>query len=133
MYKLTKENNTVIRISDYALIPLPPNTPEGWNYMDWLASGGIPEPYVEPPVTEADYANAIQTMLDTKAQEYRYDNIHTANGWATRFADALALQAWGAACWTYSEVVEADVLSGTRAMPTIAGLLAEMPVFVWPV
>lgn len=79
---------------------------------------------------QTDTTNAIQDMLDTKAQEYRYDSIHTACGWAPALADAVALKAWGAACWLKAGEIEAEVIAGTRPLPTVLEVLAEMPEFV---
>ena len=75
---------------------------------------------------------AIQDMLDRQAQEYRYDNIHTACGWADKFADALALREWGAACWQIAGQIEQDVIAGNRPLPTPEEVLAEMPEFIAP-
>ena len=76
MYKLTKENNTVIRISDNATIPLPAHEPEGWNYMDWLAAGGIPEPYV---VSFAELQEAKRQEIRASYATMDCDNYTAAN------------------------------------------------------
>jgi len=44
MYKLTKENNGVIRISDTAMIPFSLGNTDYQKYLEWLAAGNTPEP-----------------------------------------------------------------------------------------
>jgi hypothetical protein len=76
-----------------------------------------------------DITNAIQTMLDAKAREFRYDSIHTACGWAGLLDDATALKSWGAACWAKSFEIEQDIIAGKRGLLTVAKIMAEMPKF----
>lgn len=73
--------------------------------------------------------DAIQNLLDTTAQQYRYDNIHNACGWAPELPDAVALKAYGVACWNKAGQLEAEILAGTRPIMTVAEFMAEMPVF----
>lgn len=79
---------------------------------------------------------AIQSMLDKKAQEYRYDSILSARSYAgfdNPFKnEALALSTWAASCWAKAGEIEADVLASNRPMPTIEEILAEMPTFIPP-
>ncbi len=46
-YKLTG-TNAVIRVSDGAVIPADPLNSDWRDYQDWLAAGGVPDPYVPP-------------------------------------------------------------------------------------
>ena len=48
-YKLTG-TNAVIRVSDGAVIPADPLNSDWREYQDWLAAGGVPDPYVPPPL-----------------------------------------------------------------------------------
>jgi hypothetical protein len=48
MYKLT-DSTTIIRISDGAAIPPDPGHSAYVEYLEWLAEGNTPEPYVPPP------------------------------------------------------------------------------------
>lgn len=82
--------------------------------------------------TEHALTAAIQAYLDATARAHRYDNIHTACGWAGEFADASALKTWAAACWRKSGEIEAAVAAGTRLVPTEAELIAELPPLVLP-
>lgn len=50
-YQLTA-TDTVIRTSDHAFIPNDPDNRDRAEYEQWLADGGAPDPYVEPPVPE---------------------------------------------------------------------------------
>jgi len=78
--------------------------------------------------------NAIQNHLDTKAQEFRYDNMMSARsyaGYTNPFqTEAQALATWCADCWATAGTIQADVEAGTRPMPTVDEVLAELPVYV---
>jgi hypothetical protein len=39
---------------------------------------------------------------------------------------------WRDACWTAGYTVLAECEAGTRAIPTVDELIAEMPSMVWP-
>lgn len=108
---------------------------------EWAALGITEESEPAPaPLTQAEILSAaqqrltraVQIHLDTIAQSYRYDNIHTACGWADSFPDATALKTWGAACWATAGQIEAEVIAGTRAIPTGEELVALLPVFIYP-
>ena len=94
---------------------------------------------VNPPLTEAetlekaqqDITSAIQTMLDTKAQSMRYDNMMSARsyaGYPNPFqVEAQSLAVWGADCWARAGQIDIDVSNGKRPMPTVEVVLSEMP------
>ena len=44
MYKLTEENQGVIRLADNAFIPFDPANTDYQEYLKWVAEGGVPEP-----------------------------------------------------------------------------------------
>lgn len=46
------------------------------------------------------------------------------------YAECTAISLWIGSVWVYSHQVQADVLAGTREMPTIEALIAELPVLV---
>ncbi len=115
-----------------------PHDPE-WHGRDLYARAlagefGPIAPYVAPVETPEQIATrltaAVQHHLDVAARQRRYDNIHTACGWAGEFADAGALKTWAAACWRKSGEVEAAVASGARPVPTESELIAELPAIV---
>ena len=74
--------------------------------------------------------NAIQNHLDTKAQEFRYDNMMSARsytGYTNAFqAEAQALATWASECWVVAGQIEADVKAGNRDMPTVDEVLTEL-------
>jgi len=79
------------------------------------------------------FNNAIQTHLDSKAKEFRYDNMMSARSYAgydNPFqAEAQKLAVWASNCWVKAGAIEADVEAGKRDMPTIDEVLSELPVY----
>ena len=80
---------------------------------------------------------AIQNLLDTTAQQRDYDDIFTLISYVddpdpTFDAEGQAAKTWRSAVWTTARQIKADVIAGTRPMPTVEEVLSEMPVFVWP-
>jgi hypothetical protein len=51
-YQLTATNQVVIRTADNASIPNDPANRDWVEYQNWLAAGGVPDPYVPPPEPE---------------------------------------------------------------------------------
>ena len=85
-------------------------------------------------IEQANIINvAIQNHLDTKAQEFRYDNMMSARsyaGYTNQFqTEATALAQWASECWVVAGQIEADVQAGVRTMPTVDEVLAELPVY----
>lgn len=96
-----------------------------------LVSQAMPLPTVD------DYVVAIQSMLDTKAQERRYFGMESASTYAastnpTFKAEADACLAWRDAVWLTAYQVLDEVTAGTRAQPTIADMMALLPTMEWP-
>ncbi|AWC21372.1 hypothetical protein CO731_00823 [Aminobacter sp. MSH1] len=90
-----------------------------------------------PPPSVDDYKAAIVAILDSKAQERRYDNavsistyVNSTNpSWA---AEAAAFVGWRDAVWVYVYTELDKVMTGKRLQPTIAAFLEELPTMVWP-
>ncbi|WP_128941075.1 hypothetical protein [Bradyrhizobium zhanjiangense] len=51
-YQLTATDAAVIRTADQALIPNDEANRDWQEYQQWLADGGVPDPYVPPPQPE---------------------------------------------------------------------------------
>jgi len=93
-----------------------------------------------PPTPEqivAQYTGAVQQHLDNFARTRNYDGILSAATYAT--SQVLKFKAEGQyaveardATWAKCYEILAAVEAGTRPMPTMDELLAELPVLVWP-
>jgi len=79
------------------------------------------------------FNNAIQTHLDSKAKEFRYDNMMSARSYAgyenVFQEEATKLAQWASNCWITAGTIEQDVLNGNREMPSIDEVLAELPIY----
>ena len=108
-----------------------------WKIIDGALIEYVPP---APPLTQADYAAAIQALLDAKARERQYDGIHTAIGYRDDpnpnfAAEARELFIWRSAVWTYSSAELAKVTDGERPQPTVSEFMTELEAacpFVWP-
>ena len=86
---------------------------------------------------QAALTQAVQSYLDSKAQERNYDNIHTActyiNSSDPIFAsEASALLLWRDKVWRECYSILDDVKAGRKPIPSVSELLAELPSFSWP-
>lgn len=90
-------------------------------------------PYVAPAQapTQAQLVVAVQKMLDAAAREKGYDNIVSACSYAGAPNDfqteGASFLAWRSAVWTCCYAELAKVQAGTRPLPTIAEIMAELP------
>lgn len=81
----------------------------------------------------ARYTNAVQSQLDSTANQWGYDSIGNAVTYAEepavpKFqAEGQAFRAWRSACWDYCYGQLDAVTSGQRQMPTIEQLISELP------
>ncbi len=79
------------------------------------------------------YTQAIQAHMDSRAQQFGYDDIKTAVTYAEepsvpRFqAEGQAFRAWRSACWDYCYTLLAEVKAGQRELPGVDQLVAELP------
>jgi hypothetical protein len=83
------------------------------------------------------YSDAVQSLLDTEAQRRGYDGVlsmvsYSGDSHPKFGTEGSAAKSWRTACWAQCYAILAAVESGARPMPTVAELLAEMPVFVLP-
>jgi uncharacterized membrane protein YgcG len=92
---------------------------------------------MDPPLSAQDYARAVQEHVDATARGRGYDSgvslasyvASTITSWA---AEAAAFVAWRDAVWAYAYMELAKVQNAERAQPTVAELVAELPVIAWP-
>ena len=94
-----------------------------------------------PPPTAGQtieqYMAAVQGHLDTFARTRNYDSILSAATYATSTNPKFAVEGRYAveardATWSKCYEVLAAVEAGSRLMPTLDELLAELPVLTWP-
>lgn len=84
------------------------------------------------------YRKSIQSLIDAKASERQYESGATLASYVnstieTWAAEAQAFVAWRDAVWLYALAELDKVQKGERDQPSVADLLAELPVFEWPV
>lgn len=94
-----------------------------------------------PPPTVAEiiatYTTAIQKRLDDFARTRNYDGILSAATYATSVVAKFKAEGQYAveardATWAKGYEILAAVEAGTRPLPTLEGLAAELPVLAWP-
>jgi hypothetical protein len=90
-----------------------------------------------PPLTETDYANAIQERIEEEAKSRSYSNAVTCSSYAQSTnpkwsAEAVAFIAWRDAVWNYVFAQLTAVQSGSRPQPTVEEILLELPIMSWP-
>lgn len=79
--------------------------------------------------------DAVQRVLDAKAQELNYDSClsvcsYIDTGVARFDAEGRAFRAWRSAAWAKGYEILAQVQAGERGIPTEAELIAELPELV---
>lgn len=102
---------------------------------------GRPVAVPPPPPTVgeiiATYAAEIQKRLDDFAKTRNYDGILSAATYATSGVPKFAAEGQYAvsardATWAKCYEILAAVEGGTRPMPTLSEILAELPALAWP-
>jgi hypothetical protein len=105
-------------------------------------ANGYPVAVNPPPPTAAEviagHAAEIQKRLDDFARTRGYDGILSAATFAASAVPKFAAEGQYAvaardATWAKGYEILAAVEAGTRPMPTVAEVAAELPVLVWPV
>jgi hypothetical protein len=100
-----------------------------WDGGQWVVSA-IPLDQIQ-----AQVGAAVQSMIDDVCRSGvpYFRDIFSARGYVgdpnqAYHARAVALRDWSSSVWTTLDEIQADVMAGLRPLPTIAELLAELPV-----
>lgn len=127
-----------------------PVNPDGLDIITHEEVAGSPFDYVfdsgalvyspTNPPTHAEviqsFKDAIQMTLDDAARAKGYDDIVSAcsyAGYENVFqAEAIAFGVWRANVWAYGYQELAKVTAGTRPVPTVPEIIAELPALVLP-
>ena len=100
----------------------------------WIAEGNTPEPeFTEAEIVEQNKQmsiTAVQTMLDNAAKAKNYDSILSACSYAAypnQFqAEGQEFLVKRSAVWAKCYEILGEVEAGTRPVPTVSELLAEI-------
>ena len=76
MYKLTQIETTVHRLTDDTFIPFDGGNRDYQEYLEWLAEGNEPEPYVAPPSPPVTQVTAYQAKIQL-SRAGLYDSVVT--------------------------------------------------------
>ena len=95
----------------------------------------IPKHELTPEEIQKQLTDAVQHVLDAKAQELLYDNClsvcsYIDTGVAKFDAEGRAFRAWRSQVWAKGYEILAQVQAGQRAIPTEEQLIAELPKLV---
>ena len=77
---------------------------------------------------------AIETHINTTVKAKGYNSQDSIAKYLVSgnpfYAECTTISLWIGSVWVYSHQVQADVMAGTRVMPTIEELIAELPALV---
>ena len=76
MYRLTQSETTVHRLTDNAFIPFDGGNRDYQEYLEWLAEGNEPEPYVALPPPPVTQVTAYQAKIQL-SRSGLYDSVVT--------------------------------------------------------
>lgn len=103
-----------------------------------VAQDPPPPPAPTAEQIRAALTDAVYAHMNAAAQARGYDDIKAAVTYAEEpavpifQAEGRALRAWRSLVWAHCYQVLADVQAGTRAIPTAAQLIAELPALDLP-
>lgn len=105
---------------------------------NWYVKGYAPTQPLEEYQAEIQkmLTDGVQNYMDTAAQTRGYDNIHTACSYANSTdeifkAEGTACLAWRDSVWRTCYNILDEVKAGTRPIPTLEEVIAELPKLVW--
>lgn len=85
---------------------------------------------------QQQFEDGIEAYMDSVVQTRNYKNIHTAASYVNSTNEKFARE--GAACnkwrddvWDKCYAILAEVKAGTRPIPTLEEVIAELPKLVW--
>jgi hypothetical protein len=114
-YQLTATDAAVTRTADGATIPNDPDNRDWAEYQQWLADGGVPDPYVKPP------AVSISNNSDFIA---RFTNQEYAKLGNVRVIDAQQTKVGLSKNWDIVVMSDTIELSNQKAQTLKADLVA---------
>lgn len=108
-----------------------------WTGYEWVdLPYQAPAPVIPPLPTLEDYDSALTAHLDAEAQTHRYEDRISCSvraGYVGPFqAEGIAFAQWMDACNATGYSMLAEFQQGLIPQPTIAEMLAALPVMVWP-
>ena len=95
-----------------------------------------PPPEPTPEEIVKGYEDAVQAYLDQTAQSRDYDNTYTCLSYLSSTdeiwnREAHAFNAWRDQVWRKCHEILNEVITGTITPPTVAELIALLPVINW--
>ena len=131
-YKLTT-GKWIHKLDEDIRFAIHAENPDYQEYLAWLELGNTPIP-ADIPIEE--YVSAVQYHMEDAARAKGYDNLLSATSYAVVpgpfQAESIAFAQWRSDCWAYCHQQLALVQSASRATPTVAELVAELPALVIP-
>jgi hypothetical protein len=129
----------IVRDSDGAFIPQDQGNSDYQAYLQWVSLGNTAAPYSSPAPTAEQLqkllTDTVQSLMDSKAQAYHYDNLTTAVTYADEPAvpkfqeEGQAFRAWRSQVWASAYNILADVQAGSRTFPTVSVVPSLLPPF----
>jgi len=139
---LTYGNNSIVRDSDKAWIPLDMENTDYKEFEQWAIENNTsleqlptwPQKPQEDIIQE--YYQAMRQLFDDVAKQKDYDDAmsiasyyaSTNVQWAQ---ESQTFIAWRDACWNVALHILDEVQTGTRSAPSIADFLNELPIIQW--
>ena len=100
-----------------------------------IVANPVPSPEEIQERIQKQLTDAVQRVLDVKAQDLNYDSClsvcsYIDTGVPKFDAEGRAFRSWRSAVWAKGYEILAQVQAGQRAIPTEGQLIAELPKLV---